>query len=114
MKQNRRQAALFFTILAVAFSAMLYAASAETPDPVLITKGRDLFNAKEGLGVKFACIMCHKNDKAIKKSSVQKLGDKLPASINKYITTKAKGKALAANSPEMQALVAYIRYEHSK
>jgi len=82
--------------------------------PEMIAKGKALFDAKEGLGVKYACILCHKQDKAVKKSAVEKAGAKLPVVINKYITTKSKGKALAADSAEMKALEAYIRYEHSK
>ncbi len=86
----------------------------EKPSAEIIAKGKELFNAKEGLKVKFACILCHKGEKAIKASSVEKAGDKLPNVINKYITQKSKGQALAADSAEMQALMAYIRYEHSK
>jgi len=88
---------------------------AARPEDSVIAQGRELFNSKEGLGVKYACISCHKGDKVIKKSMVAKLGDKLPSSINKYITGKAKGeKALEADSAEMEALMAYIRYEHAK
>ena len=83
-----------------------------TPD--LIAQGKQLFNHKEGLKVKFACILCHKQEKAIKKSSLAKIGDKLPAVINKHITEKSKGNAIPADSQEMKALMAYIRYEHSK
>jgi cytochrome c len=80
----------------------------------LVAKGRELFNAKEGLGVKFACIMCHKDAKAVKKAKVDEFGEQLPDVINKYIVTKAKGTEIAKDSPEMQALVAYIKFEHSK
>lgn len=82
--------------------------------PELIAKGKVLFETKDGLGTKYACILCHKADKAVKKSAVIKAGDKLPVVINKYITTKSKGKAIAADSEEMKALEAYIRYEHMK
>ena len=76
--------------------------------------GRDLFNKKEGLGVKFACILCHQKDKAIKKSKVIQLGDKLPDVINLHITEKAKGpKSIDKNSKEMKVLIAYIMHEHS-
>ena len=76
--------------------------------------GRDLFNKKEGLGVKFACILCHQKDKAIKKDKVIQLGDKLPDVINMHILEKSKGtKPLDKNSKEMKALVAYIVHEHS-
>ena len=50
----------------------------------------------------------------IRISEVQKAGDQLPLVINKYLTGKAKGTALAPDSQEMKALVAYIRHEHSK
>ncbi len=82
--------------------------------PEMIAKGRELFNATAGLGTKYACILCHKKEKVIKKAKIEKAGDQLPAVINKYITTKSKGKALAVDSAEMKALIAYIRYEHSK
>jgi cytochrome c len=88
--------------------------AAETASPELVAKGRELFNTKAGLGVKFECILCHKNDKAIDKSAIAKAGDKLPAVINKYITGKSKGKAIAADSEEMKALIAYIQLEHSR
>ena len=100
----------------IGLNAFLQAANDIPSDvtPELIAHGKELFNQKEGLKVKFACILCHKQDKAIKKSDLQKAGDKLPAVINKYITTKAKGPVLAPDSEEMKALIAYIRYEHSK
>ncbi len=105
-------------IILIAFSLSVAVASfawAEDPSPGLIAKGRDLFTQKEGLGVKFACILCHKNDKAVKKSELVKAGDKLPAVINKYLVEKAKGSApLAEDSENMKALMAYIQYEHAK
>ena len=82
--------------------------------PELIAKGRELFNSKDGLKVKFACILCHQQEKAIKKSSVEKLGNHLPAIINQHIVEKSKGQAIPADSPEMKALMTYIRYEHSR
>jgi len=86
----------------------------EKPSEEQIALGRELFNTKEGLNAKFACILCHKKDKAVKKSHVEKAGDQLPNVINKYLTTKSKGPALAVDSEEMKALEAYIRYEHSR
>ena len=86
----------------------------ERPSEELIAKGKELFNSKEGLGVKYACILCHKQEKAIKQATLRKIGDKLPVVINKHITEKAKGKAIPPDSEEMKALEAYIRYEHSK
>ncbi len=106
---------LFGLVLSASFGLFLQAeAPAEKPSAELIAQGRELFNHKEGLKVKFACILCHQQEKAVKKSSAEKLGDKLPVVINKYITGKSKGKALAADSQEMKALAAYILYEHSK
>lgn len=87
---------------------------AAAPPQALIDKGRELFTSKDALGGKFACILCHKNDKAVKKSTIQKLGDKLPLAINKNLTERAKGKKLAEDSEEMQALVAYMRHEHGR
>ncbi len=100
--------------LLTAFSFFAWAENPADNSPELIAQGRELFNHKEGLKVKFACILCHKQEKAIKKSDVEKAGDKLPSVINKYITEKAKGQAIPADSDQMKALMAYIRYEHSK
>ena len=98
--------------------AGLSGASAQAPadkaPAELIARGRDLFNNKEGLQVKYACIMCHKQNKAIKASAVRKAGDKLPAVINNYLAKKSKGKPLAEDSEQMKALMAYIRHEHMK
>lgn len=88
--------------------------SGQKPQEELIARGKELFNAKEGLGVKFACILCHQKEKVIKKSEVLKAGEALPNVINKYMVEKAKGKAIDVNSEDMKALVAYITYEHSK
>ena len=82
--------------------------------PELIAKGRELFNNKEGLGAKYACILCHQKEKTLKRSKVLQAGEGLPDLINKSLTEKAKGKSLDRNSEEMKALVAYITYEHSK
>ena len=107
---------LFSVFLFAAFGFFLWAeiTPAEKPSAELITQGRELFNRKEGLNIKFACILCHQQEKVIKKSSLDKLGDKLPLIINKHITEKSKGRAIPADSQEMKALMAYIRYEHSK
>lgn len=100
-----------FILTAAVLAPLAYAADASSE---LIAQGRDLFNKKEGLGSKFACILCHKADKAIKLSDVNKAGEGLPAVINKYLTQKSKGPALAADSEKMKALIAYIKYEHAK
>ena len=86
----------------------------EKPSPELIAKGKKLFNSKEGLGTKYACILCHQKEKTLKRSKILQAGDGLPDLINKSLTEKAKGKPLDRNSEEMKALVAYITYEHSK
>ncbi|MBI3307074.1 MAG: hypothetical protein HYZ84_04645 [Candidatus Omnitrophica bacterium] len=107
---------LFGLFLFVVFGFFLWAENppAGKPSAELITQGRGLFNQKEGLKVKFACILCHKQEKAIAKSELKKIGDNLPAIINQYITEKSKGQAISEDSQEMKALMAYIRYEHSK
>ena len=98
-----------FTITGAAQSA-----SEEKPSPELIARGEELFTKKELLGVKYACIMCHKQEKAIQRSKVELAGEKLPDVINKYLMEKAKGKQpLAKDSDEMKALVAFIKYKHS-
>lgn len=110
---NTMKRILFSFILLSAFASSLYAVET-APTPELLTQGRELFNKKEGLGAKFACILCHQKDKAIQKSKLEKIGDNLPVIINKYLTEKSKGPALAAESEKMKALMAYIRYEHAK
>ena len=101
---------LWFTL----FPGSSQSASEEKPSSDLIARGRKLFNNTDGLGTKYACILCHQKGKEIKNSEVAKAGDQLPAVINKYLVDKAKGKALDKNSEEMKALAAYITYEHSK
>ncbi len=103
-----------FSFLVFASQAQAVETPAAKPSPELMAKGRALFNSKEGLKIKFACILCHKQDKAVKLSKIEKLGDKFPTVINKYIVGKSKGKALAADSEEMKALMAYIQFEHAK
>lgn len=105
---------IMFVAVAVACAVVWSGAVlAEAPSADLIKQGEQLFNTKEGLGVKFACIMCHKGQKAVKKSEVEKLGATLPDVINEYIVKKAKGTAIAKDSEQMKALVAYITNEHS-
>ena len=112
--EGRVRVAFLFSFLLIFSFAPFTFAGQDAATPELIAKGRELFNKKEGLGVKYACILCHQQDKAIKKSSLAKIGGSLPAIINKHITEKSKGKPLPADSEEMKALAAYIRYEHSK
>ncbi len=117
MKRNFFLALLGVSLFIFAWSNFRSAAKDTLPadvTPELIAQGKDLFNHKEGLKVKFACILCHQQEKAIKKSSLEKIGGKLPVIINKHITEKSKGQAISENSQEMKALMAYIRYEHSK
>ena len=102
-----------FMLLAITIALSSHVVSAEDTSPELIAQGRELFNSTKGLGNKFACILCHKKDKAIKHAEVVKLGDKLPDMINKYLVEKSKGKVLAKDSQEMKALAAYIVNEHS-
>ena len=116
MKTEKLKLVLFATLAFIFVTAEISTVSAieEKPSPELLKLGNELFNTKEKLGVKFACILCHKQEKAIKKTSLAKLGDKLPEVINLHILEKAKGaKPLALDSEEMKALEAYIRYEHS-
>lgn len=104
-------------LLSFSFLFLLFAVTAaaeEAPSAELLAKGNELFNKKEGLGIKYACIMCHKQDKAVKLAKIQKAGDKLPSVINGYIVKKSKGKAIPADGEQMKALMAYIKYEHAK
>jgi cytochrome c len=85
---------------------------AEEPSPELIAYGEALFTTKK-LGAKYECLLCHKGEKAIERSKVLMLGDKLPDVINDHLLKKAKGKPIARDSEEMRALVAYITHKHS-
>ena len=117
MSQTQKLAVLLFFGFSLAaifgLGAISGVSSDEKPSPELMALGKELFLAKDRLKVKYACILCHQQEKAIKKSEALKWGDKLPEVINKYLVEKAKGKALAEDSEEMRALVAYILYEHS-
>ncbi len=109
---------MVFGMLALgAAGALAYAEPAGTaakPSEEELKLGRELFNQKQPLEVKFACILCHQKEKAIKHDKAVQLGDKLPEVINLHITEKAKGsKRLDKESKEMKALIAYILNEHS-
>ena len=78
-------------------------------DEALVAKGKELFNHKEGLNVKIACILCHKDSKALDPAKMKALGAGLPDVINKYVVEKSKGQALANDSEEMKALIAYLQ-----
>ena len=106
----------FFVLPLLGFQIYCPANYAEEskPSAELIARGEELFTKKEPLGVKYACIMCHKQEKAIQRSKVDLAGDKLPDVINKYLIEKAKGtKPLPKDSDEIKALVAFIKYKHS-
>jgi hypothetical protein len=84
------------------------------PAQEVVAYGKELFYSLQPLNVKVACILCHKKEKAIKRSAVMKLGDNLPSVINQHILKKSKGKSvLEQDSAEMKALIAYILHEHS-
>lgn len=102
--------AIFGILFLVLFPVFSFAEG----DPALIANGRELFNNKEGLSVKYACITCHKQNQAVKLAKVKNLGEKFPSVINKYLTSKSKGKALGPASEEMKALQAYILHEHAR
>ena len=106
----------FFVLPLLAFQICCPANYAEEskPSAELIAKGEELFTKKEPLGVKYACIMCHKQEKAIQRAKVDLAGDKLPDVINKYLIEKAKGtKPLPKDSEDIKALAAFIKYKHS-
>ena len=90
------------------------AAGEDAPAPEVMARGRDLFNKKEAIKAKYACILCHQKDKTLERAKILKLGDQLPAVINKYLTKKSKGAPFPADSEDMKAIIAYIKYEHSK
>ena len=88
------------SVIGIAFAA---------EDEALVAKGKELFENKEGLGTKIACILCHQGSKALDPVKINALGDTLPDTINKYIVEKAKGAAIVNDSEEMKALEAYLR-----
>ena len=94
-------------VLVLCFSISVPLMAAD--DGLLVARGEELFQSKEGLNVKIACILCHKGAKALDPAKINALGDDLPNVINKYLVEKAKGTAIAADSEEMRALVAYLR-----
>ena len=89
------------------------AESGDAPSAELVERGKNLFTTSGALGGKFACILCHSGAKAIPRTKVAALGDRLPDVINRYILEKSKGKPIAKDSEEMKALAAYILHEHS-
>ena len=106
---------ILLTFVAIEFHLSSVAFAVEkNASPELIARGKELFNNKESLGTKYACILCHQKEKTLKRSKILQAGEGLPDLINKSLTEKAKGKSLDRNSEEMKALVAYITYEHSK
>ncbi len=104
---------LFASFVVFLFLGTVSYAEDAKPSPELIARGEELFTKKEGLGVKYACILCHKGPKAIERSKVDLAGDNLPDVINKYMVEKAKGKAFPKDSEEIKALAAFIKYKHS-
>jgi cytochrome c len=97
-------------MLAALFGFSLAPVAFAEEDPALVAKGKELFdNTKGSLDVKMNCIICHKGTKAVDPAKVAEVGDNLPDVINKYLVNKAKGTALANDSEEMKALVAYLR-----
>lgn len=108
-----KKTVLFIFLSLLSFLFLRAVSYAEEPSPELISRGEELFTTKEPLGIKYACIVCHKGSKAIERSKVEKAGEGLPAVINKYIVEKSKGKPLTKDSEEMRALMAFIKYKHS-
>lgn len=104
---------IFLSFLVFSFLAGASYAEEGKPSPELIARGEELFLKKEPLGVKYACMLCHKGPKAIERSKIDLAGDNLPDVINKYMVEKAKGKSIPKDSEEMKALVAFIKYKHS-
>ena len=96
---------LFLAVLLCVLTTAAFAAE----DEVLVAKGKALFENKAGLGTKLDCILCHRGTKAIDPAKVAAAGDNLPDVINKYLVEKAKGTAIAKDSEEMKALMAYLR-----
>ncbi|MCL4468473.1 MAG: hypothetical protein M1591_06040 [Deltaproteobacteria bacterium] len=82
-------------------------------------KGKLLFNDPKLSGATsgMSCNSCHPDGKGLSAAGKKKTGFKnpagtfstLPETINHCITMALKGKALKADSREMQDLIAYIR-----
>ena len=103
MKRDRLFALI---ILGVLFLCLVNTSFADIQ--ALKARGKELFTTKEALNTKLACVLCHQGSKALDPVKVKALGDTLPDVINKYVVEKAKGTALAKDSEEMKALVAYL------
>ena len=98
-----------YAVMMLFFSLFVTSIAFAEEDPALAAKGKELFENKAGLNTKLACILCHKDTKALDPARIAGLGDTLPDTINKYIVEKAKGAAIAKDSEEMKALMAYLR-----
>ncbi|HLD56110.1 MAG TPA: hypothetical protein VJA00_00665 [Candidatus Omnitrophota bacterium] len=98
-----------YAVMMLFFSLFVTSIAFAEEDPALVAKGKELFENKAGLNTKLACILCHKGEKALKPARITELGDALPDTINKYMVEKAKGTAIAKDSEEMKALMAYLR-----
>ena len=98
-----------YAVIVLFFSLCMTSISFAEEDPALVAKGKELFENKAGLNTKLDCILCHRGSKALDSARIAKLGDTLPDVINKYIVENAKGAAIARDSEEMKALVAYLR-----
>jgi len=109
---SRRHLLFSFLILPLFLLLGSLSLAEEKPPPDLIAYGEELFTTKK-LGVKYECLLCHKGEKAIPRTKVTALGDKLPDVINDHILKKSKGKPIAKDSQEMKALAVYITHKHS-
>ncbi|MBI3999486.1 MAG: hypothetical protein HY351_02625 [Candidatus Omnitrophica bacterium] len=106
---KRIWAGVFVVLATFVFYNYVVPVSFAAEDEALAAKGKELFENKEGLNVKVACILCHKDSKALDPAKMNALGEALPDTINKYVVEKAKGATLAKDGQEMKALEAYLR-----
>jgi cytochrome c len=74
-------------------------------DQTSVDKGKALFNDPKLGTTGKSCNDCHPNGKGVEKAAGKK---DLVSIVNVCVTKALKGKALDANSVEMQSLVSYI------
>ena len=106
MKQSLKIGLVLVALFGLGMANVCFAGE----DPALVARGKEIFeNAKQNLNTKLDCIICHRGTKALDPAKMAALGDTLPDVINKYMVEKAKGTAIAKDSEEMKALMAYLR-----
>ena len=94
-------------VVLVVFAALLIAGVAVAMQhEASVEMGKSLFSDPKLGTTGKSCNDCHKDGKGVEKAAAKK---DLESTINACITKGIKGKALEANSVEMQSMVLYIK-----